>query len=167
MIREANINDSSRLAEIRVFAWRCTYKDFISLEELYNKMTVKNCEEMFNKWLSESTDKSTIYVYEENNIVKGYMIIGNCRDEDKNDLTYEIWAIYIDPLFQRQNIGTQFVNYCLKEAKNKDKKEITLWVFEKNINTIIFYEKMGFVKDGNINTIEYFNENEVRMSMRI
>ena len=147
MIRIANIEDSSRMAEIHVFGWRWAYKDFISLDYLYNKFTVKTREEKFREYLSIKNDNEEHYVYEEQNVVKAILIIGNCRDDDKDNKTFELMGIYVDPLFQRQKIGTQLVDYCIEEAISKNKEEIVLWVFEKNEETIKFYEKMGFKKD--------------------
>jgi len=167
MIREANINDSSRLAEIHVFSWRYAYKDFISVEFLINQRTVKSGEEYFLKYFSEYDNiknNEKVYVYEENNIIKGFLTIGECRDNDKSIETLELMGIYIDPLFQRQKIGTKFVNYCISEAENKNKKEIILWVFEKNNDSIEFYKKMGFNADGKIKLMEKFKENAIRMN---
>ena len=163
MIRKALVNDSSRLAEIHVFGWRCAYNEFISMEHLINKMTVKSREEKWIDILTETKESNVTYVYEENNIVKGFMTIGDCRDEDKTIETFELWGIYIDPLFQRQCVGSKLVSHCEAEAITKRKKEIVLWVFEKNKNSIKFYNKMGFEFDGKVKLLDYFNENEIRM----
>jgi len=163
MIRIANIEDSSRMAEIHVFGWRCAYKDFISIDHLYNKFTVKNREEKFKEYLSVKNDNEGKYVYEDQNVVKAILTMGNCRDDDKDNRTFELMGLYVDPLFQRQKIGTKLVDYCIKEAINKNKEEIVLWVFEKNKKSIKFYEKMGFKKDGKKKLMEYFNEYEIRM----
>ena len=95
------------------------------------------------------------------------MTIGECRDDDKNNETFELCGIYIDPLFQRQYIGTKFVKYCIEEAQKKSKKEIILWVFEKNSDSIKFYNKMGFEIDGKKKEMKKFNENAIRMNMKI
>jgi L-amino acid N-acyltransferase YncA len=137
------------------------------MEFLINKMTVKYREEKFIEYLSDKNNNDKTYVYEENNIIKGFMTIGDCRDEDKNNKTFELEGIYIDPLFQRQQIGTQFVNYCINDAKNKEKKEITLWVFEKNNDSIKFYKKMGFELDGKTKLMKTFNENAIRLKMQL
>ena len=163
MIRNAKIEDSSRIAEIHVFGWRCAYKEFISLEHLYNKFTVKIREEKFIEYLSDKNNIENNYVYEDENIIKAFFTIGNCRDEDKNEKTFELMGIYVDPLFQRQKIGTQIVNYCINKAISKNKNEIVLWVFEKNKESIKFYERMGFEKDGKIKLMENYNENAIRM----
>ena len=106
-----------------------------------------------------------MYVFEEDNIVKGFMTIGDCRDDDKNNDTFELQGLYIDPIFQRKGIGTQFVKKCIDEARINSKKEITLWVFEKNHNSIEFYRKMGFEPDGKIMFKENVQNNAVRMKM--
>ena len=167
MIRKAFVNDCSRIAEIHVFSWRYAYKEFISMDFLINEMTVKKRDEYFHKDLSEENESIKTYVYEENNIIKGFMTIGECRDDDKNIDTFELCGIYIDPLFQRQYIGTKFVKYCIEKALNKNKKEIILWVFEKNNDSIKFYKKMGFEIDGEKKEMKKFNENAIRMNIKI
>ena len=164
VIRKAVVNDSPRMAEIHVFGWRCAYKEFISIEFLINIMTVKGRSEFFANYLSEQNNRNETYIYEEDTIVKAFMTIGNSRDEDKNDSTFELEGIYVDPLFQRQNIGTDLVDFCVNEARNKNKEEITLWVFEKNKDSIKFYEKMGFKRDGKTKLMEKYNENAIRMN---
>jgi ribosomal protein S18 acetylase RimI-like enzyme len=159
MIRKAVINDSVRIAEIHVFSWRCTANDFVSLDYLFNKMTVKNYEENIRKYLDKDSKPFEIYVFENDNIIKGFMTIGDCTDKDKDNNTFELENIYIEPLFQRQNIGTEMVNFFIKTATEKDKKEVIIWVFEKNIKAIKFYSKMGFVHDGEKRNCEVFNDN--------
>jgi len=81
--------------------------------------------------------------------------MGNCTDGDKGDNTLELENIYIKPLFQRKNIGTQIVNYFLRTARERNKEEVILWVFEKNIDAVKFYTKMGFVPDGKKGIVRY------------
>jgi RimJ/RimL family protein N-acetyltransferase len=49
----------------------------------------------------------------------------------------------------------------------RNKKVITLWVFEKNIDSIQFYRKMGFVFDGKVIKKENVNQNATRMKFEI
>jgi len=167
MIREANVNDSSRISEIKVFGWRCAYKDFISIDFLFNELSVKSSYEILVEIISNKEDSDKIFVYEEDNIVKGYMIMGDCLDYDKNYYTSELKEIYIDPLFQRQHIGTQLVKYIIQEAKNSEKREIIVWVFDKNKNAILFYEKMGFKVDGKTEKNIKYNEYKIRMKIEL
>ena len=167
MIRLAKIEDSSRMAEIAVSGWRCAYKHFISVEYLYKDLSVKNREKRFIEILSIENNPGRTYVFEEDSIVKAYMTIGNCQDDDKNEKTFELWVIYVDPFFQRQNVGKKLMEFCVNEAINKNKEEITVWVFEKNKESIKFYEKMGFIVDGKEKIHERHNENEIRMVKKL
>jgi len=167
MIRKATLNDCSRIAEIHVFGWRCAYKDFISLDFLINKMTVRKREESFFEYLSVDRETEETFVYEEDNIVKGFMTIGDCRDDDKNHDTFELHGVYIEPLFQRQHIGSRFVDYCVEDAIKRNKKEIVLWVFEKNNTSIEFYGKMRFLPDGKNKLYERFNERAIRFCRKL
>ena len=164
MLRIATINDSQRIAEIHVFGWRCAYKNFISMDFLINKFTVKMRGEKFIEYLAKENTNEETYVFEEDNIIKAFMTIGNCRDEDKNDKVFELCGIYVDPIFQRQKIGTKIVNFSINEAEHRNKKEIVLWVFKKNIESIEFYTKMGFKKDGREKIMENFQEKAIRMN---
>ncbi|MDR2020305.1 MAG: GNAT family N-acetyltransferase [Treponema sp.] len=157
MIRKAVINDSPRIAEIHVFSSRYAYKDFIPMENLINKMTVKNIEKSIRKYLSNNIKPFEMYVYEDNNIIKGFMTIGNCTDGDKDNNTFELENIYVDPLFQRQHIGTELIDYFIKTAVEKNKKEAVLWATEKNSNAIKFYDSMGFIPDGKKMRFELLN----------
>ena len=132
------------------------------MDFLYNKMIVKNREEKFIEYLNVDERTDETYVYEEDNIIKGFMTIGDCRDDDKDRNTFELYGIYIDPLFQRQHIGTRLVEYCIQEAIKENKTEIVLWVFEKNKDSIEFYNKMGFSPDGKTKIYETFNERAIR-----
>ena len=164
MIRKAILMDCSRMAEIHVFGCRCAYKEFVSIEFLFNKITFKISKNKFMDYLLNIKNKDKAFVFEENNIIKGFMSIIDCRDEDKDEETFELERIYVDPIFQKQKIGTQLVKYCINEGKSRNKKEITLWVFEKNYNSIKFYERMDFKADGKIKINEKYNENVIRMN---
>jgi N-acetylglutamate synthase-like GNAT family acetyltransferase len=165
MIRRALIDDCSKIAEIIVFSWRYNYNDFISMNYLYNVLTVKAQENRFANKIND--DKNEIYVFEEDSIIKGFVIIGDCRDDDIDKKTKELQAIYIDPIFQRQNIGTKLLNYCVENSKKKEKKEIIVWVFSKNKNAQEFYKNIGFNQDNKEKALDPFDETIIRLRKKI
>ena len=171
MIRKAVVNDSPRIAEIHVFGRRCALIEFIPIDDLFIKWTVKERDEKWKEYLSGKDlyydDYGEIYVFEENDIIKAFMGISDCGDEDKKEKALDLQVIYVDPLFQRQRIGTQLMNFYMKEAMKKSKKEVVLWVYEKNIKAINFYKKMGFIFDGKFEIDEKFNERTLRMNKDI
>ena len=160
MIRRAVIEDASRIAEIHVFGWRSAYRGLISDEILFNILVSKRTES-FRKAISENIEET--YVFDEDGIIKAFMTVGKSRNDDKND-AFELWGLYVEPLLKRQGIGTAMMNYCEKCAIERKYKDIILWVFKRNENSIMFYEKMGYQKEGKEEMIDRFNEIEVRYS---
>ena len=159
MIRKAELEDSSRIADIQVFGWRNAYRGIIDDFILFNKLNIEKKSQSIRKVLEEG--KEEWYVFEEESIIKGIMIIGKSRDSDKAE-SFELWALYVDPLMMRQGIGSQMILYCENEAREKGFRENLLWVLEKNKIGIGFYEKNGYRKDGKVQEIEKLKATEIR-----
>ena len=159
MIRKAKSEDSSRIAEIQISGWRNAYRGIIDDLILFNKLNIEKKSQSIRLVLEEG--KEEWYVFEEESVIKGMMIIGKSRDIDKPE-SFELWALYVDPLMMRQGIGSQMIIYCENKAKEKGFKENTLWVLEKNNIGIGFYEKNGYIKDGKVQEIEKLKANEIR-----
>jgi len=126
MIRRATITDASRIAEILIFTKRINYRtifhnDKVSFGEMQVYPLAKN-------YIDNSTELEKIWVYDDE-FVKGMIHLnGN-----------QIVELYVDTFFQNQGIGSKLINYAI-EQWNCD----FLWVLEKNINAIQFYQRHGF-----------------------
>ena len=126
MIRKATIDDISRIAEILVFVKRMNYRvifknDAVSFGEI---QVIPVAEKYSKPEILES-----IWLYEDGGIVKGLIrIVGN-----------EIVELYVEHFFQGQGIGAKLIEYAKQEHDVK-----SLWVLEKNIDAIRFYETHGF-----------------------
>lgn len=77
----------------------------------------------------------TIYVYKENNIIKGFIQIQNGLD------IIDLLNIIVKPEYQNQGIGSVLLKYIID---NKQSKKIMLEVRSKNINAIKLYQKYDF-----------------------
>lgn len=80
--------------------------------------------------------------------------ISSCLDQIQSS-GYGALGGQLEPLlaghhrrFRRQGIGTEAIKFAFKKAKEVGKNNIILWFFEKNISSIKFYERCGFVADG-------------------
>ena len=103
----------------------------------------KYLQEMINleKKLFETTlkpiykiDQEIYYIY----ILNYDQVIGFATYKDR-DLSFDLFKIGVDPIFQNQGIGSMII----KEMKEK---KITIEVRDNNIKAIKFYEKHGFKK---------------------
>ena len=127
MIRKANINDLSRIAEIQVFNYRLFFYPIFKCDEYYfDELQVPSLMKEYEAKID------SLYVYDDG-VVKGFIKI-----ED----TY-IARLFVEPVLQNGSIGSQLLEYAVKEH-NADH----LWALEKNVKAIRFYERHGFIATG-------------------
>lgn len=129
MIRKAEINDISRIAEILVFVKRINYRDIFKDDDFsFNELQVLKVAEEY----SRPERLNNIFVYDDG-IVKGMLHMEGT----------EIAELYVDYFFQNQGIGGRLMEYA-KWEYNADR----LWVIEKNVKAVRFYEAHGFRLSG-------------------
>ena len=126
LIRKATIKDISRIAEILVFVKRMNYRAIFRNDAVsFGEIQVIPVAEKYSK----PEILENIWVYEADGIVKGLIrIVGK-----------EVVELYVEHFFQGQGIGAELIEFAKKEHDVK-----SLWVLEKNVNAIRFYETHGF-----------------------
>jgi len=148
MIRKLQRKDVPRVAEIQVFGWRSAFRGMLSDELLFNERTVEKLMTFWHAKVDKNCPDVNDYVFVEDNMVKGIVTCGKCRDKDKKH-AYELWGLYVEPLMKGGGIGTKLVEYCENEARKNGCIEFCLWALEENIAAIEFYtKKLGYVLDG-------------------
>ncbi|CUU49844.1 N-acetyltransferase [Clostridium beijerinckii] len=79
-----------------------------------------------------------IYIFEENNIIKGFIGI-----VEQNYIA----GLFVKKEYQREGVGKKLIEYCKSKYSN-----LTLHVFTKNMTAVNFYMKNNFkVIDEHIN----------------
>ena len=124
MIRKAEARDAGRIAEILVFNNRINFwpifgDDGYSFGEL-QVLTV--AEEYQKPEVLEET-----YVYDDG-IVRGMIHFSG----------EEIQKLYVDHFFQNRGIGAALLQFAVENGGR------WLWVLEKNVQGIAFYQRYGF-----------------------
>lgn len=145
IIRRATIYDFVILGKIHYESWQSAYKGIVPDTKL-QKMSPEKSEKIFLNQIEKGLGE-TVIIYKESQAA-GFITIGKCRDEDKDNKSGEIWGIYLLPSFWRQSIGTELINWGINELRNKGYSSVYLWVLEENLNACRFYERLGFVHDG-------------------
>ena len=127
MIRQATIDDASRIAEILVFTKRMNYREIFQNDKVsFGEMLVYP---LAKKYIDNPDELDGIWVYDDE-FVKGMIHI------EEN----QIVELYVDTFFENEGIGSKLVEFAIKKM-NCD----FLWVLEKNIQAIKFYQRNGFV----------------------
>lgn len=125
-IRKACRQDICRLAEIEIFNYRLNFypifrSDFYYFEELQ----VSHFMERYEK---DPALLDSIYVYDDG-VVKAMVSVKE----------QTISKLFVEPVLHSQGIGSQLLRHVLEHTDASQ-----LWVLEKNLRAIAFYEGHGF-----------------------
>jgi len=139
IIREARIEDSYSIAKIKVESWNVAYKGIVNDKYLKNLSIEVEAEKRSKRF----KEVPPFYVYEENNVIKGFIWCGQISEEDdiKYENIFEIFAIYVNPDDKCKGIGTKLINFAQSEAKRQNYNKVSLWCFKDNFLGRKFYEK--------------------------
>ncbi len=125
-IRNATAQDASRLAEILIFTKRMNYRKIFQNDRVsFGEMQVYP---LAREYMDSPEKLKNIWVYDDE-FVKGMM-----RVEGK-----ELAELYVDCFFQNEGIGAKLIEFAMERFDVR-----TLFVLEKNIRAIRFYERHGF-----------------------
>lgn len=125
-IRKAKIDDLSRIAEIAVFNNRINFLPIFKNENFsFSKLQVMS---LINEYFIKDEIIKNIYVYDDG-LIKGFIQMNGT----------EICKLYVDTFFQNKGIGHKLIEYAIKKFHANN-----LWVLEKNIKAISFYQRYGF-----------------------
>jgi ribosomal protein S18 acetylase RimI-like enzyme len=106
-----------------------------------------NIEQLKKELSNVYSDFFLVYLNEE---LAGYLKVNvnEAQTDNIGSEALEIERIYIRNKFQRQGLGKILINKGIELAKEQNKKQVWLGVWEKNERAINFYTKMGFLKNG-------------------
>lgn len=122
-IRQATIDDLSRIAEILVFNYRLNFYPIFQNDDFYF------CELQVPKLMEDYRILvGNIWVYDDG-VVKGFIQVEN----------REIKKLFVEPVLHGKSIGSALVEYAISEYGAN-----FLWALEKNVRAISFYERHGF-----------------------
>lgn len=144
-IRKALLQDVSRIAEISVFTKRMNYRPIFQNDKVsFGEIQVLP---LTQEYIADPKKLENIWVYDDE-FVKGMIHIENNR----------IQELYVDSFFQNQGIGAALIEYAIREFDVR-----YLFVLEKNVRAIRFYQRHGFALTQNRQLEEGTTEYIVKM----
>ena len=80
----------------------------------------------------------------------GYLKLNEAaaQSDVKDPASLEIERIYVTQQFQGRGLGRMLMEFAIAEARGRGRLSVWLGVWERNIDAIAFYERMGFSKAG-------------------
>ena len=117
--------------------WREAYDEILPAD-FQEQMTLDKC-----RFYSQKYPENTLIALDDAKVV-GFVSYGDFRDSAT--IAGEIFALYVLKDYYGKGVGQQLIQAAF--AALDGYQEIILWVLEDNKRAIAFYEKMGFVFDG-------------------
>jgi ribosomal protein S18 acetylase RimI-like enzyme len=76
------------------------------------------------------------------------------RDEEADERTAEIGALYVDPDHWHEGMGRAMLTAALSELGEKGWRDVILWVLPENRAAFAFYERFGFEVEEGVEKLE-------------
>ena len=125
-IRQANLADAARLAEIEIFNYRLNFYPIFKNDWFY--FEEKQVPKVMRRYQEEKGLLENTFVYDDG-VVKGFIQMDGSK----------VAKLFVEPVLQGNGIGAKLLEYAVTE-KNANH----LWALEKNVKAIRFYERHGF-----------------------
>ncbi len=141
VIRLALPSDAAAIAQVRVDAWRTTYRGMIP-DAYLAAMKVEESTMLWEKVLSAAPNSTNTFVAEQNGTVLGFAS-GNMLAEPKHGMDAELSAIYLVREAQRAGIGRRLVATVAAAQRANGATGLIVWVIAGNKAARAFYEALG------------------------
>ena len=142
MIRRATTDDIPSIRQMADVAFRDTYKDILSNEQMDYMLDWMYSE---SSLLRQMTQKSHIFFIEDG---KGYVSFRKEAEADEKTPVYHIEKLYVLPQFQGQGYGRKLFETVVENIKSFSNCPVRI---ELNVNrknkAVSFYEHLGMHKD--------------------
>ncbi len=144
-IRLATAADADPLAVVHVRTWLAAYRGLIP-DETLDSLDVADRTARWRALLAEGRNDTFVAVHDGSII--GFCSIEPSRDEAEARLGVgELTSLYVDPGHWRAGAGRALCDAAIAQAKDRQFRELILWVLERNDRARIFYESIGFQLD--------------------
>ena len=148
-IREAVVADAAAIAEAHARSWQAAY-DGIIPDEALNGISIERWTERRATGLADSGDNRTLVAVLDDKVI-GFTNFGPFREDGGIDPDVgEVRAIYVHPDHWGCGAGHALLAKTVTRLAAHGYPEVRLWVLEENDRSRSFYERHGFVFDGNV-----------------
>lgn len=154
-VRLARPADAAAVVRIRVRAWQQAYAGIMPQDVLdaLDGRIEDEIQRTRQRWESGRPLPFTTVVAEPTpGLVTGFATYGPYRlvpsGEQVDHRAGEVVLIYVDPRHQRAGAGRALMDAAVAALREAGAGEVRLWVLEQNASARRFYQRYGFVADG-------------------
>lgn len=142
-ITRAGADDAAAIAHILVKSRQVAYRGIMT-DALLDNISVKQREESWRQHLKSAGEA---YLLRSSNTAIGVIEISDFRDAIPEFFGWgEIPVIYLLPEYYGLGLGGGLMQFALALLAQRGRENVGIWVLEKNMRAIGFYQKYGFVR---------------------
>ncbi len=145
-LRRAERAELARVAEVHVASWRAAYRGLIA-DSILDSLSVASRLVAWQKWFEQPG--SELWVALRSDRIDGFSRLQPAADSDLPGDFAELTHLYLEPTVFGTGIGGALFDRVLESAREYPYRGVALWVLEENGRARGFYERRGFVADGN------------------
>lgn len=148
-VRTATLDDSERIADIHVKTWQAAYAGVMP-KDFLEGLDVVARQSMWRRAIEGRRPPGGIFLAEVSGEVVGFTAVGSYRQpEGALDRTVgEVFAIYVAAEHWSTRAGHALMRAAVDHLAEQGVSEIRLWVLADNPRARRFYERFGYVADG-------------------
>jgi ribosomal protein S18 acetylase RimI-like enzyme len=146
-VRRATEADAEAIARVWVASWQVAYRGQVPdafLDGLTSDLGRRTG--IMRRILTEARER--VLVSEHAGLVSGFVTFGPSRDDDRDDATGEVYAIYVHPAAWGTGTGRALLALATAGLRESGSSKATLWVLGTNERARRFYEAAGWTPDG-------------------
>jgi GNAT superfamily N-acetyltransferase len=143
IVRPAGPDDARAIAHVHVTTWQTAYRE--TFGAALDALSVEDAAERRRAWLETPPPGTTTFVGELDGLVCGFANCGPARDDEE---VGELYAIYVLPASWGSGLGHALMDAAVAALREHGHGEAILWVLRDNPRARRFYEREGWVLDG-------------------
>lgn len=156
-VRPAERKDMEALAMIQTSSWKKAFENILSVDTLEKYTNPEECKTMLENVYDAQRGFFYIGYLDEKPCAELFWCEGNEMQESA-----EIVALHSLSGSWGSGIGKAVMDRAIEDIRQKRFKCIYLWVFTENRRARRFYEKCGFVSDGERHISSFDEAEEMR-----
>ena len=143
-------DDFDEVGEVYVESWKASYRDLLP-QAFLEKLTHDRWSAMLN-----ADPSSSLGLFDGDRVV-GTAMVSFAREPGREGYG-EIVSIYLLPDYAGRGYGRLLMEAAFERLRSDGAENVCLWAFSKNTRAEGFYEHMGFVRSGRVQTEAFGGE---------
>ena len=140
-IRRAEARDAAAIAQVRIDAWRATYRGMMP-DAYLDAMNLSDSAAFWARILGAASALASVFVAADGDSLVGFAA-ANRRDPPKLGFDAELSAIYLAAERKRMGVGRRLVAAVAADQRERGATGLVTWVIAKNQGARAFYEALG------------------------